>query len=106
MSAFDVFCLASHHEGLPIAMMEALALGLPVVATDVGGIPELVTDGVDGVLVPAKQPTVLADALVALLGDAPRRSRFSHRATKRAEELSVVDAVRRVESLYRQLVAS
>jgi glycosyltransferase involved in cell wall biosynthesis len=105
MSAFDVFCLASHHEGLPIAMMEALALGLPVVATDVGGIPELVTDGVDGVLVPPKQPTLLAEALVALLCDAARRSRFAQRARGRAEELSVVHAVRRVESLYRQLGA-
>ena len=45
MAAFDVFCLASHYEGLPIALMEALALGLPVVATDVGGVAELVTDG-------------------------------------------------------------
>ena len=53
MSAFDIFCLASHHEGLPIALMEALVLGLPVVATDVGGIAELVTDGRDAVLVPA-----------------------------------------------------
>jgi glycosyltransferase involved in cell wall biosynthesis len=60
MSAFDIFCLASHHEGLPVALMEALALGLPAVATRVGGVAELVTDGVGAVLVPPGEPTRLA----------------------------------------------
>src|SRR5690606_38476751 len=53
MAGFDVFCLASHHEGLPLALMEALVLGVPVVVTDVGGVGELVTDRQEGSLVPA-----------------------------------------------------
>ena len=75
MSAFDIFCLPSHHEGLPIALMEALALGLPVVATDVGGVAELVTDGKEAVLVPPRSPSCLAEALVALARDPDRRAR-------------------------------
>ena len=67
MAGCDVFCLASHHEGLPIAVMEAMALGLPIVATDVGGVSELVADRVHGRLVPPRRPDLLAGALVDLL---------------------------------------
>jgi glycosyltransferase involved in cell wall biosynthesis len=63
MSAFDIFCLSSDHEGLPVALMEAKALGLPVVATGVGGIPEAVVDGVDGALVPPGDSDGLAEAV-------------------------------------------
>ena len=65
MSAFDLFTLGSEHEGLPVAVMEALALGLPVVATAVGGLPEAVDDGVEGRLVPPLRPDLLADAIIA-----------------------------------------
>src|SRR5690606_27997930 len=64
VAAGDVFCLASRHEGLPVALMEALALGRPVVATRVGGIPELVTDDVEGVLVPPDDADALAEAVL------------------------------------------
>ena len=60
LAACDVFTMASDNEGLPVALMEALALGLPVAATAVGGIPEAVTDGVEGLLVPPSQPEALA----------------------------------------------
>ena len=69
MSAFDIFCLASHHEGLPIAMLEALTLGLPIVATDVGGIRELIGDGSDAVLVQPRRPDELAKAIIGLVTD-------------------------------------
>lgn len=61
MSAFDVFTLASRHEGLPVTAMEAVALGLPIVATRVGGLAEIVDDGVSGWLVPAGDPGQLAE---------------------------------------------
>jgi L-malate glycosyltransferase len=100
MSAYDVFCLASVHEGLPVATMEALALGLPVVATDVGGIPEVLTDGHEAILVPPRAPERLADALVEVATDERLRSAMAARATARGEGLSVERAVRRVEEVY------
>ena len=104
MAAFDVFCLASHHEGLPIALMEALALGLPIVATTVGGVPELLRDDVDAVLVPPKRPELLADALLSLLADEPRRERLSSEASARGPELGAERAVRHIEAVYDELV--
>jgi glycosyltransferase involved in cell wall biosynthesis len=65
MQAFDVFALSSIAEGTPVTLLEAMACGLPVVSTRVGGIPDLVTDGVNGRLVPARAPAALADALAA-----------------------------------------
>jgi glycosyltransferase involved in cell wall biosynthesis len=106
MSAYDVFCLASVHEGLPVATMEALALGLPVVATDVGGIPEVLTDGEEAVLVPAGAPERLADALVRVATDAGLRASMAAKATARADGLSVERAVRRVEEVYEAVVTA
>jgi len=72
MSAADVVCLPSHHEGTPNVVLEALACGRPVVATDVGGIPEIFAEGAAGALVPPKDPAALAQALIATLrGDNP-----------------------------------
>jgi L-malate glycosyltransferase len=104
MSAFDVFCLASVHEGLPVATMEALALGLPVVATDVGGIPEVLTDGEEALLVPPSAPERLADALVRVATDERLRASMAACATARGEGLSVERAVRRVEEVYEAIV--
>lgn len=105
LSAMDVFCMASHHEGLPVAMMEALALGLPVVATSVGGVPELVTDGQQAVLVPPYRPDLLAAALEVLVDDPDRRAEMSAHASAMAEDLSVETAVRRTEELYDEVIA-
>lgn len=74
MSAFDVMCFSSNHEGLPVALMEAKALGLPVVATAVGGIPTAVTDGVDGLVVPSGDADALVVAIKTLIDDPARRS--------------------------------
>jgi glycosyltransferase involved in cell wall biosynthesis len=104
MAAFDVFCLPSHYEGLPIAMMEALALGLPVVATRVGGVDELITDGEDAVLVPPHRPALLADALIALAQDPERRARMADLARARSETIDAPSSVRAVEAVYREVV--
>lgn len=74
LSAFDVYCLPSLWEGLPNALLEAMALGLPVVASDVDGVPEAVTDGKDGALVPPSDPAALARALKALAADPAKRA--------------------------------
>lgn len=73
LASTDVFVLPSFAEGVPVSLMEALAAGVPVVATPVGGVSELVDDGVNGVLVRPADPCGLAAALVELLGDPDRR---------------------------------
>jgi glycosyltransferase involved in cell wall biosynthesis len=68
-----VFALPSRREGHPIALLEAMAMGVAVVATRVGGVPELVKDGVHGLLVETEDSDRLAEALITLLTDAERR---------------------------------
>ena len=76
LSNADVFVLASRSEGLPLSVVEAMAAGLPVVASDVGGLRELVRDGETGMLVPSRDPAALADALQPLLADRELRRRL------------------------------
>ena len=106
VGAADVFCLSSRHEGLPVALMEALALGVPVVATAVGGVPELITTGVDGVLVPADDPRALADAVVDLATDDARRAALAAGAAERGEAVGIGPAQRRLEERYLELAAA
>jgi glycosyltransferase involved in cell wall biosynthesis len=73
LSAFDLYCLPSLWEGLPNSLLEAMALGLPVVASGVDGVPEAVTSGKDGLLVPPAKPGALAAALKKLAADGPMR---------------------------------
>ena len=103
MSAFDLFTLSSEHEGLPVAVMEALALGLPVVATAVGGLPEAVDDGVEGRLVPPHRPELLADAIIAVAEDPALRARMSAAASRRAQDFNAAAAARQLEAIYREV---
>ena len=79
----DLFALASFAEGIPVALMEAMALGLPCVSTTVAGIPELIRSGVDGLLVPPANVAALADALEALAMDARLRRTLGAAARQR-----------------------
>jgi len=74
LSAFDIGCLPSLWEGLPNSLLEAMALGLPVVASSVDGIPEVVLNGKTGILVPPASPAALAKALKELAEDPTRRA--------------------------------
>jgi glycosyltransferase involved in cell wall biosynthesis len=100
----DLFVLASEHEGLPLAVMEALALGVPVVATRVGGIPELVDDGASGLLVDPGDPDGLAAAILTLT-DPELRARLAAGATARGAGVDGRAAVSRLDGLYAQLAA-
>jgi glycosyltransferase involved in cell wall biosynthesis len=105
MAGCDIFVLASYYEGLPVALMEAFALGLPVVATAVGGVPEMVTAGVEGILVPARDSDALADALETLVCDPNVRREMGENAARRAECYDIRNAVSRIETVYRDLVS-
>lgn len=105
LAACDLFVMASDNEGLPVALMEALALGLPVVATAVGAIPGVVTDGVEGLLVPPRQPDALAGAIATLASDPDRRARMGAAARATSARFDITHAARRLEQLYRDLVA-
>ena len=105
VSGFDVFCLSSRHEGLPLALMEALVQGVPAVVTDVGGNRELVTDGVEGRLVPASRPEALADALRSLADEPGDRAMMAAAARRRGDGLRADDATARVEGHYRRVLA-
>ena len=104
VAASDLFVLASAHEGLPVAVMEAFALGVPVVATAVGGVAEAVTDGVSGLLVPPGDPTALADAILRAAEPA-LRARLAAGAAAAAARFDVVAAEREIEATYRAAVA-
>ena len=107
LSALDVVALSSDREGTPLAVMEAMAAAKPIVATRVGGLPDLVEDGVHGVLVPRRDPRALADAVARLLRDERLRTELGRRAQERQRrEFDIGVTVQRVESLYEELVAA
>ena len=106
LSALDLFVLPSLEEQIPLAILEAMASGLPVVATTVGGIPECVRDGVEGWLVPPAAPRPLASAVVRLLQDESMRLRMGQAGQRRArEEFSPAQNARQVEALLRGILA-
>ena len=80
-----VFALASLAEPLGVAIMEAMAMALPVVVTNAGGVPELVDDGVDGILIPPREPVALADAIEAVARDPDRAARLAAAGRARIE---------------------
>ncbi|NWG13900.1 MAG: glycosyltransferase [Acidobacteria bacterium] len=86
MGSFDMFVLPSLSEGLSSAILTAMACSLPVIATNVGGIPELVVDGLNGLLVPPKDPVALAQAIRSLADDPDRCFRMGQRGRERVEE--------------------
>lgn len=102
-SGFDIFVLASLYEGLPVALMEALALGLPVVVTSVGGMPEIVENGVEGLIVPPGDSDAIAEALRSLIRDPDRLSTMAAAARRRGRKLDITIAARRIEDVYRKV---
>lgn len=104
LEAMDLFLISSEHEGLPLALLEAMAMRLPVVATAVGGIPEVVEPGVSGMLVPFGDPAALAAAAAELLADPARRAALGEAARWRVEErFSIERMARELEAIYTQV---
>ncbi|MCC6264007.1 MAG: glycosyltransferase [Bryobacterales bacterium] len=103
LRAADLFVLGSRWEGTPLAVMEAMAAGLPVVATAVGGVPGLVEHGVTGLLVPAGVPEKLAGAISTLALDPARRKAFGDAARTQAERFGVEAMVNAYAALFEEL---
>lgn len=102
---FDAFLLPSVNEGTPVSAIEALASGTPVVATRVGGVPDVVRDGVDGFLVEPGELETPADRLATLAADPALRARFGEAGRSRVlERYSVARLVDDVDRLYRSLL--
>jgi len=80
----DIFVFPSHFEGFPYALMEAISCGLPCIGTRVGGIPDILDDGKCGILIEAKKPKELANALIELIRNKEQRKKISHNARERA----------------------
>ena len=85
-AGMDIHVLASHREGFPLSPMEASAMGVPVVATDIRGCRQAVEDGLTGLLVPARDPAALADAIARLASDPAERQRLGRAARRRAQD--------------------
>ncbi len=105
LSASDLLAMPSRNEGLGMSILEAMALSLPVVASRVGGIPEVVTDDVTGILVSPEQPDELARACLALLEDRGRAREMGRAGRKAVEErFSIELSVERTARLYLDLM--
>src|SRR5207249_879334 len=100
----DIFCLPSIAEGTPLVILEAMASGLPIVASAVGGIPSMISSGVEGYLVPPRSPPQLAKAIVALASSSNLRRQMGARGRLRVErEYSLDHGIERYSSLYKRL---
>ncbi len=106
MALMDIFLMTSEHEGLPMALLEAMALSKPIVATSVGGIPEVVKNGAEGFLTPVGAVDELAGYTVKLLGDPRLRRQMGERgAAKVEEDFHIKHRVKFIEELYWEILA-
>jgi glycosyltransferase involved in cell wall biosynthesis len=104
--AIDIFCLSSDSEGMPLTLLEALASGVPVVSTEVGGIPEIIEDGTTGRLVPKGSAQFLAKRIVELLQDPSRAAELALNGRRMVRERFSADrAIAATEALYEEVLA-
>ncbi len=104
LHAFDLFALPSLNEGMGRALVEAMAAGLPIVASAAGGVPEVLAGGAAGLLVPPADAEALARAIETLLADPALRARLGAAARERAGRYTVEASLRTLEALYDELL--
>jgi glycosyltransferase involved in cell wall biosynthesis len=105
LAALDIFVLPSHSEGVSLALLEAMAAGLPVIATKVGGLPEVVRDGENGLLIPPQDSAALAQALARLLADQDLAKKLGENARRDvAANFSLERLGRQINEIYEELI--
>jgi glycosyltransferase involved in cell wall biosynthesis len=101
LAALDILMMSSYSESFPNAILEAMSMGKPVIATNVGGIPELVEEGETGFLVPPRDPMAIADRALSLCRDSARRLRMGQAARACVESnFTVQDVTAKLEGIY------
>jgi glycosyltransferase involved in cell wall biosynthesis len=106
LALLDVFVASSHLEGLNTSVLDAMSLGVPVVATRAGGIPELVQDGQTGLLAAPRDPSALASGMLAMLDDPARARRMGEAGRERSHAFSVERMVRETLDVYHRVIAA
>jgi glycosyltransferase involved in cell wall biosynthesis len=103
LAAVEVFALSSLWEGFPIAIMEAMSSGLPCAATSVGGVPDAIENGVEGILVAPGNPGAMADAILEIVSDPPRRLAMGEAARARSVRFDIRETEAALLQTYRTL---
>jgi glycosyltransferase involved in cell wall biosynthesis len=105
LAASDLFVLPTLQDALPTVLIEAMAAGKPIVASNVGGVPEIVDDGTTGLLVPAAEPEALAQASIQLLQDRDRRKEMGQTGQAVASQrFDIHTQVKRLGDMYEELL--
>jgi glycosyltransferase involved in cell wall biosynthesis len=105
LAAMDVFLISSAFEGLPVALLEAMSMQCGIVATSIGGIPEVVRHGTNGLLVPAKQPALLAAAVLQMIKSSDLRAACGDAARHTVtQSFSLQAMIQQLESTYVEVV--
>ena len=100
----DIFVLSSIYEGFGIVLLEAMATGVPVIATNVDGIKEIIIDMNNGILVPTKNPKAIADAITRIINDSELRKNLIDQGFKQAKLYDVKEHVMKLDNFYSQLL--
>src|SRR5690606_2253451 len=106
LAAFNLYMMSSIFEGLPIALLEAMASCLAVISTDAGGIKEVIRPGVDGLLCSVQEPNKLVDLAIEIMDDPVKRERLATQARVRvSENFSLEKMVKSLEDLYYEVLS-
>jgi glycosyltransferase involved in cell wall biosynthesis len=106
LNAIDIFVLPSLNEGMGRVLIEAMALAKPIVATRVGGVPDVIEDGSSGLLVPSADPDALANAICTIMKNPSLAARLASHAVTRSQKFSHTDMIRQLENLYKSVMSS
>lgn len=103
---FDLLVLSSLTEGLPATLLEAMYLEIPIVATNVGGVPEIIENGISGILVPPQNPKILAEAIIKIYKNPNLAKSMAQKAKEKFEKCFTLDKMgKEYENIYKELIS-